>query len=147
MGNKRGSEEHREKRKKCYKIYNSAISTKKLLRSFICENCLSTESIHGHHVDYDEPLNVVWLCKECHYKIHVVNSFMQRNEFTKRTSTEISESAKKTLYEKLNLNKFRKISSYEQSSPEEENRDLKNFKIFLRNDENRTEHRKDANFI
>lgn len=34
-----------------------------------CSKCGSAES-EMHHPDYDEPLNVVWLCKKHHREIH-----------------------------------------------------------------------------
>ena len=33
--------------------------------------------IQGHHFDYDKPLEVTWVCFECHKQIH------KRKKFTK----------------------------------------------------------------
>ena len=35
-----------------------------------CEDCGSTDTIHTHHEDYARPLDVTWLCRECHLKRH-----------------------------------------------------------------------------
>ena len=35
-----------------------------------CERCGHDEGVHGHHEDYERPLDVVWLCKPCHGKRH-----------------------------------------------------------------------------
>lgn len=35
-----------------------------------CSSCGSPEQLHGHHPDYNKPLEVIWLCAECHYKRH-----------------------------------------------------------------------------
>jgi hypothetical protein len=35
-----------------------------------CEYCGREDNVHGHHDNYDEPLNVMWLCPICHRKRH-----------------------------------------------------------------------------
>ena len=37
----------------------------------ICEKCGSDLFIECHHNDYENALNVTWLCRKCHYKIHI----------------------------------------------------------------------------
>lgn len=37
-----------------------------------CEVCGKTE-VHGHHADYDKPLDVMWLCSEHHVAWHMKN--------------------------------------------------------------------------
>ena len=50
---------------------NNAVRSGKLHRSESCESCGSTDRwIHGHHDDYDKPLNVMWLCPVCHKQRH-----------------------------------------------------------------------------
>ena len=39
-------------------------------KSLFCVLCGNTGNTEGHHSDYTEPLNVLWVCKKCHMKIH-----------------------------------------------------------------------------
>jgi hypothetical protein len=32
--------------------------------------CGATEKLHAHHRDYSKPLEVTWLCAQCHTRIH-----------------------------------------------------------------------------
>ena len=53
---------------------NHAIGQGKLKR-LPCESC-GEEKSEGHHHDYEEPLDVKWLCKRCH---HVEHSLIYEN--------------------------------------------------------------------
>ena len=35
-----------------------------------CAKCNSTKNIDGHHLDYSKPLEVIWLCRQCHKDLH-----------------------------------------------------------------------------
>ena len=47
-----------------------AVKEGRLVRPAECPSCLWTGIIHGHHEDYANPLDVVWLCASCHAKYH-----------------------------------------------------------------------------
>lgn len=50
-------------------IVNNAIRDGRLKRQ-PCEKCGSTIRVHGHHDDYYRPLDVRWLCPQCHNDFH-----------------------------------------------------------------------------
>jgi hypothetical protein len=35
-----------------------------------CEKCGATELVEMHHHDYAKPLDVIWLCRDCHLDEH-----------------------------------------------------------------------------
>lgn len=35
-----------------------------------CGELTTSRNLHGHHHDYDKPLEVEWLCKDCHIRRH-----------------------------------------------------------------------------
>lgn len=42
-----------------------------LTRPANCEQCGGGDrEIYAHHPDYSKPLDVIWLCRICHYEIH-----------------------------------------------------------------------------
>lgn len=47
-----------------------AVARGTLVRSSTCQHCNVQCKPHGHHKDYSKPLEVVWLCRECHRAEH-----------------------------------------------------------------------------
>ena len=47
-----------------------AIKTGVLVRPGKCSRCPVTRGIEGHHEDYSKPLEVDWLCNDCHEARH-----------------------------------------------------------------------------
>lgn len=45
-----------------------ALKTGKLTKT-ACVNCGATEDIQAHHHDYSKPLDIIWLCRNCHRNI------------------------------------------------------------------------------
>jgi len=50
-----------------------AIRAGKLTPPAACANCAQLRPVQGHHHDYSLPLEVTWLCTECHGKAHSSN--------------------------------------------------------------------------
>lgn len=57
-------------KRKAHSVFWYAIRLGKIERKTNCERCGQTDRIHGHHHDYDKPLEVEWLCIQCHAKEH-----------------------------------------------------------------------------
>lgn len=48
-----------------------AVQRGELSRPLRCENCKKiADRLEAHHVDYDKPLEVQWLCRRCHAGEH-----------------------------------------------------------------------------
>jgi ribosomal protein S27AE len=48
---------------------NYAVKAGRLQRNPACERC-GKPSRDAHHDDYAKPLDVMWLCRSCHYARH-----------------------------------------------------------------------------
>jgi hypothetical protein len=57
-----------KRRMKCHNAVARAIKSGALTR-LPCVRCKEVKSL-AHHEDYDEPLNVMWLCQPCHKQRH-----------------------------------------------------------------------------
>jgi hypothetical protein len=52
----------------CHLQVGLAIKEGRLVRPLGCSECGREGDIEGHHEDYNKPLEVVWLCIQCHIK-------------------------------------------------------------------------------
>ncbi len=75
---KRDREASRKRNKKTPAIMarqrlNSAVMAKKITVPSRCSECNGRHKLTAHHGDYSKPLNVEWLCYECHGRRHWKN--------------------------------------------------------------------------
>ena len=74
--------EYHKKKAHAHKVYNQALRNKKIIASNRCENCLElSNNIHGHHFDYNKPIEVIWLCAQCHMSVHCESKFIDEHHF------------------------------------------------------------------
>lgn len=52
------------------KKVKNALRAAKLVKPNVCEDCGSTEPLDAHHDDYAKPLEVRFLCLDCHRSHH-----------------------------------------------------------------------------
>lgn len=52
-----------------------AVKNGELIKPMSCECCgVFTDTLHAHHCDYSKPLDVNWLCVQCHNDWHKNNT-------------------------------------------------------------------------
>lgn len=51
-------------------ILNNAVRDGRVSKPDTCSKCKSGGRIDGHHHDYALPLDVTWLCRQCHVNEH-----------------------------------------------------------------------------
>ena len=51
-------------------ILNHAVAAQRVHKPEKCTVCGSGGRIEGHHEDYTRPLDVRWVCRQCHVNIH-----------------------------------------------------------------------------
>jgi hypothetical protein len=60
-------------RKKVYAQVAQALANGTLVKPEKCPSCklkVKPSELQGHHHDYDKPLDVEWVCRQCHIKQH-----------------------------------------------------------------------------
>lgn len=63
-----------------YNLVRRAVLSGKL-KKLPCEKCGTSEKVHGHHDDYNKPLDVRWLCAKHHSEHHkMLNQQKRKNE-------------------------------------------------------------------
>jgi hypothetical protein len=70
---RRYSLEYRKQHKKAYAAADKvqkAVKAGRLVKPSICSFCGSSRNLRAHHSDYDKPLDILWICENCHRILH-----------------------------------------------------------------------------
>jgi len=67
LNTKKWRQENPERNRAHLAVYR-AITNGTLVKPTSCEECGSQLPLHAHHEDYNRPLDVIWLCVNCHGK-------------------------------------------------------------------------------
>jgi len=51
-------------------IHNYYLKINNIKKPCNCSHCNKEENLDAHHFDYSKPLEVVWLCRQCHIDLH-----------------------------------------------------------------------------
>jgi hypothetical protein len=85
------------------KMARNAMAAGKITKPSSCSRCgcIPRQSeLDGHHPDYDRPLDIVWLCSNCHVNEHYPNrAGKPRQKDTKYTAVRIYQHS----YDKLKV--------------------------------------------
>ena len=85
-----GSTEGQLTKKEARRIYKNALQRGDLTPK-PCQKCHTTENIHGHHEDYQKPLEVVWLCRRHHFLLHSLRAWEVRMEKRRQLEMQVKE--------------------------------------------------------
>lgn len=58
-------QKNKEKRR-AHVILNRSVKSGTIMRPDKCSECGKSCKPDGHHVDYNQPLDVIWICRACH---------------------------------------------------------------------------------
>lgn len=72
---KRYRRDHPE-RDAAYRVVSRALKSGRLKKPPQCQGCGESSLLQAHHQNYEEPLNVIWLCARCHMHHHRIRSFL-----------------------------------------------------------------------
>jgi hypothetical protein len=81
-----------KRRRYARNMTSKAVKQGTLVKSHTCQVCNEIKhDIEAHHIDYGQPLKVMWLCRECHGKAHRKNSKLNPNNNEQTPITFINE--------------------------------------------------------
>lgn len=70
-----------EMRRTAYLAIARALREGQIVRPSRCQACDATDRIEGHHPDYRDPLCVLWLCRDCHRRLHLLTGRISTKQF------------------------------------------------------------------
>lgn len=72
LGNKENLDRH-----KVRQAVRRALKAGEITKAGNCVLCHADTGIEAHHANYDEPLEVTWLCRNCHASYHTTEAAKQ----------------------------------------------------------------------
>lgn len=78
-----------KKKKLARNSVNRALNKNELVKPKTCHICLREGKINAHHIDYGKPLDVIWLCNQCHGLAHRENSDLNPKNNSQTPTAEI----------------------------------------------------------
>lgn len=88
---------------------NKAVRAGALIRPSNCQNCFASGRIEGHHTDYGQPLEVVWLCKACHSETSKCQHPLHHAKFKQTAMLDTSLSEKVPITLTISMDAFAQI--------------------------------------
>jgi len=67
-----GKKQYRKhtKKAKARQRFNYALSRGRVIKPENCSKCKSVKKLDAHHPDYKKELEIIWLCRLCHLRLH-----------------------------------------------------------------------------
>ena len=59
-----------KEKKRAWNMVARELKSEKIVKPEKCHECNEIKLLHGHHKDYSKPLDVKWLCANCHKHEH-----------------------------------------------------------------------------
>jgi hypothetical protein len=56
---------------KCHSRIAYQLLKKLIIKPIYCQICDKIKELFSHHLDYNQPYLIIWICKSCHNKIHL----------------------------------------------------------------------------
>lgn len=67
---RKSTKKHKHKQN-AREVLHRCLKAGEIIKPDSCENC-SNSKVEAHHSDYSKPLEVNWLCRQCHADLHKV---------------------------------------------------------------------------
>lgn len=86
--NRKTYRENHPEKDRARSIVQQMIEKGWLSRSNCCSKCGNTKKIEAHHVDYSKPLDVTWLCRDCHLALHKERNKVEKDNGRSKNTDE-----------------------------------------------------------
>lgn len=58
-------------KRKAQNMVQNRVADGRMVKPSFCSICnCESKRIEGHHADYSKPLEIIWVCSQCHHDIH-----------------------------------------------------------------------------